>query len=164
MKKYICSLLILLSSTFFIMSCNINDKNIGKGVNREVEGKEELSEVKNDIKPIYNHFPDLPRTEKIEWCSSSSSGIGLTTVNLYFVAFYDSDVLREEMKKYDVAEDIEDVSVKVKTDKLNLSKIKFRKIKNNNVFQETISGNNKMSTNAYVDFDNGILYVCAQGE
>lgn len=42
--------------------------------------------------PIYNHFPDLPKTSEIKWCSKSSGGIGLVTTTIYIFAFYDEDI------------------------------------------------------------------------
>ena len=36
-------------------------------------------QVRTDTEPIYNHFPDLPETSEIQWCSKSSEGIGPTT-------------------------------------------------------------------------------------
>lgn len=52
-------------------------------------------QIRTDTEPIYNHFPDLPETSEIQWCSQSSGGIGLTTTTLYFFAFYDRDVSGE---------------------------------------------------------------------
>lgn len=66
-------------------------------------------QVRTETEPIYNHFPDLPETAEIQWCSRSSGGIGLTTTTLYFFAFYNRDVSGElqEMKIESQGENIE---------------------------------------------------------
>ena len=55
------------------------------------KGQDEM-QIRTDIEPIYNHFPGLPATDDIQWCSRTSGGIGLTTVWIYVFAFYDYDV------------------------------------------------------------------------
>lgn len=47
------------------------------------DSKEEV-QIHTETDPIYNHFPQLPETSEIQWCSRTSGGIGLTTVYLYF--------------------------------------------------------------------------------
>lgn len=32
-------------------------------------------QIRTETEPIYNHFPDLPGTSKMQWCSESSKGI-----------------------------------------------------------------------------------------
>ncbi len=51
---------------------------------------EEAVMTSTETAPIYNHFPDLPETTQIKWCSKSSGGIGLVTTKLYIYAFYDA--------------------------------------------------------------------------
>ena len=53
---------------------------------------EEAVMTSTETAPIYNHFPDLPETAQIKWCSKSSGGIGLVTTKLYIYAFYDADL------------------------------------------------------------------------
>ena len=45
--------------------------------------------------PIYNHFPDVPETSQMQWCSRSSGGIGLVTTCIYVFACYDHDISGE---------------------------------------------------------------------
>lgn len=73
-----------------------------------VRGKENLY-IHTETQPIYNHFPDLPKTPEIQWCSSASDGIGLTTVEIYFFAFYDHDISNElqDVKIENQSKDIE---------------------------------------------------------
>ena len=44
------------------------------------EERPDEKQIRTDVEPIYNHFPDLPATDDIQWCSRTSDGIGLTTV------------------------------------------------------------------------------------
>lgn len=49
-------------------------------------------QIRADTEPIYNHFPDFPATENMQWCSRALGGIGPATVWMYVFAFYDYDV------------------------------------------------------------------------
>ena len=55
------------------------------------KGKDSVM-TSTETEPIYNHFPDLPKTSEIKWCSQSSGGIGLVTTTLYIFAFYNEDI------------------------------------------------------------------------
>ena len=58
------------------------------------KGKESVM-VSTETGPIYNHFPDLPKTSEIQWCSRTKGGIGLSMVRLHIFAFYDHDISGE---------------------------------------------------------------------
>lgn len=70
---------------------------------------EENLQIHTGTEPIYNHFPDLPETSEIQWCSWISGGIGLTCVKVYILAFYDHDVSNElqDMEIENQGEEIE---------------------------------------------------------
>ncbi|MDE7223423.1 MAG: hypothetical protein K2O34_06545 [Acetatifactor sp.] len=74
-----------------------------------VRGKENL-QIHTETQPIYNHFPDLPGTPEVQWCSRTSEGVGLTTVEIYFFAFYDHDVSNE----------LQDVKIKNQSENIEL--------------------------------------------
>lgn len=125
--------------------------------------KEENIEIHTETDPIYNHFPDLPETSAIQWCSRTSDGIGLTTVKLYFFAFYDHDVTNElkEMKIESGSETIElqFVPEGVKEDE------KWRHVGNAGcAFQTGIKDNRKMNTTVYINEAGTVLYIEAIGE
>lgn len=63
-------------------------------VTRNISLKKDTGEkqIHTDTELIYNLFPELPATEKIQWCSRASVGIGPTTVWIYAFAFYDNDI------------------------------------------------------------------------
>ena len=51
--------------------------------------------MEGETEPIYNHFPDLPETSKMQWCGEASEGIGLNTVRVSVFAYYDHDITGE---------------------------------------------------------------------
>ena len=119
-------------------------------------------QIRTETEPIYNHFPDLPKTSVIQWCSRTSDGIGLTTVKLYFFAFYDYDVSNElqEMKIENQGEDIE---LHFVPDGINKDE-KWRCVENAGfAFQTGIKDTEKMYTTVYINDAGTILYVEAIG-
>lgn len=124
---------------------------------------EEPIQVRTDTEPIYNHFPDLPETSEIRWCSQSSEGIGLTTVNLYIFTFYDDDISNElqDMKIKDEGEDIELYFV---SDGIE-NKQKWRRVENAGfAFQKEIKDTEKMHTDVYINEAGTMLYIEAVGD
>ena len=51
--------------------------------------------MEGETEPIYNHFPDLPETSKMQWYGEASGGIGLNTVRVSVFAYYDHDITGE---------------------------------------------------------------------
>ena len=119
-------------------------------------------QIRTDIEPIYNHFPGLPATDDIQWCSRTSDGIGLTTVWIYAFAFYDHNVgaelggegsLNEKTDFYFLPEDLVD------------SNSKWRKWEDmGDVFQEGIKLSEKMGVSIYINEAGNIIYMEAVGD
>lgn len=120
-------------------------------------------QIRTETEPIYNHFPDLPKTSEIQWCSRTSDGIGLTTVKLYFFAFYEYDVSSElqEMEIENLGEDIELYFV---PDGMYKDE-KWRCVENAGfAFQTGMKDTEKMYTTVYINDTGTILYIEAIGE
>lgn len=107
MKKFFSVLIVL--SALLAVGGTLSAAILSAAERAKTEKSIQNIQIRTETEPIYNHFPDLPETSKIQWCSQSSGGIGLTTTTLYFFAFYDRDVSGElqEMKIADQGEDIE---------------------------------------------------------
>lgn len=124
--------------------------------------KPDEKQIRTDVEPIYNHFPGLPATDDIQWCSRTSDGIGLTTVWVYVFAFYD----------YDVGAELgEEGSLNEKTDfyflpeELTESSSKWRKLENMGaVFQAGIRDSEKMYVSVYINDAGNIIYMEAVGD
>ena len=109
--------------------------------------------IYTEAEPIYNHFPGLPETSEIEWCSRASGGIGLTTVRIYFFAFYDHDV-SGELGDVEIKSQSEDMEWGFTPDGINACA----------VMQRGIRDTQKMATTVYINDAGNILYVEAIGE
>ena len=126
------------------------------------EKEPDEKQIRTDIEPIYNHFPGLPATDDIQWCSRTSDGIGLTTVWVYVFAFYDYDVgaaldgkgiLYEKTDFYFLPEDLTE------------SILKWRELENiGAAFQEGIKDSEKMSASVYINETGNIIYMEAVGD
>ena len=120
-------------------------------------------QIRTETEPIYNHFPDLPKTSEIQWCSRTSDGIGLTTVKLYFFAFYDYDISNklQEMKIENQGENIE---LHFIPDGIHKDE-KWRHVENAEfAFQTDIKDTEKMYTTVYINDTGTILYIEAIGD
>lgn len=114
-----------------------------------------------ETEPIYSHFPDLPKTSEIKWCSKSSGGIGLVTTTIYIFAFYDEDI----------SGSLQDMTIDDKTAKIELyyepeevKGQKWRLVENAAfAFQTDVKDTQKMYTNVYLNASGTILYVEAVG-
>lgn len=107
--------------------------------------------------PIYNHFPDLPETSEIEWCSRSTGGIGLVNHWLYIFAFYDHDI-SSELQEMTVEDMCEDIELYYAPDEVKGQK--WRCLENAQfAFQDEIAVTDKMSTKVYINEAGTILYV-----
>lgn len=107
--------------------------------------------------PIYNHFPDLPKTSEIEWCSRSTGGIGLANHWLYIFAFYDHDV-SSELQEMTVEDACADIELYYAPDEVKGQK--WRYFENAQfAFQDDIAVTDKMSTQVYINETGTILYV-----
>ena len=126
------------------------------------EKVEDEKQVRTDVEPIYHHFPGLPATDDIQWCSRTSDGIGLTTVWIYVFAFYDYDVgaeldgegiLNEKTDFYFLPENLMGGSSK------------WRELEDMGLaFQAGIKDSEKMYTSIYINEAGNIIYMEAVGD
>ena len=123
-------------------------------------------QIRTDIEPVYNHFPGLPATDDIQWCSRTSGGIGLTTVWIYAFAFYDYDVgaelggegiFKEKTDFYFLPEDLVDSSSKWR--ELDNAEIAYQ-----TGFQSGIKDSEKMVISVYINEAGNIIYLEAVGD
>lgn len=120
-------------------------------------------EVRTDTEPIYNHFPDLPATQDIQWCSRTSDGIGLTTVELNIFAIYDHDI-RSELRDMEIEKQGGDIDLYFVPDGIEAVQ-GWRRLENADfAFQSGIRETRKMCTTAYINDAGTILYIEAIGE
>lgn len=124
---------------------------------------EENLQIRTETEPIYNHFPDLPETAEIQWCSWTSSGIGLTTVKIYIFAIYDHDV-SNELQDMEIKNQSEETELYFGPEGINGDE-KWRQVENaGTAFQTGIKDTEKMSTVVYINDAGTVLYVEAIGE
>ena len=126
------------------------------------EKEQDEKQIRTDVEPIYNHFPGLPVTDDIQWCSRTSDGIGLTTVWIYVFAFYDYDVgaelggegsLIEKTDFYFLPEELVD------------SNSKWRKLEDmGDAFQAGIKLSEIMGVSIYINEAGNIIYMEAVGD
>jgi len=124
----------------------------------------EYVQIRTDTEPIYNHFPEVPETTEIQWCSRTSVSIGPSTLRLHIFAFYDHDISSElqdmDMKIENQSEEIELYYV---PEEINGNQ-NWRRINNVNfAFQVGIKDNEKMYTTVYINDTGTILYIDAIG-
>ena len=156
MKKR-CIILFGLALLLFTGLCGCkkfesNTADVRKNSNEDIQ-------IRTDVEPIYNHFPTLPKTEIIEWCSVSSEGIGLTTTKLYVFAKYDTSA--------EVDNFLESVTLSNDTSKIDSIFIPDFVEQNEtweevpNVpfcFQEGVKQTSLINTEVYVNSKNDIIY------
>lgn len=124
---------------------------------------EENLQIRTETEPIYNHFPDLPETSEIQWCSWTSSGIGLTTIKVYIFAFYDHDV-SNELQGMEIENQSGKIELYFVPEGINGDE-KWRRVENAGIaFQTGIKDTGKMSTVVYINDAGTVLYVEAIGE
>lgn len=124
---------------------------------------EEPIQVRTDIEPIYNHFPDLPETSQIQWCSKSSDGIGLTTTYLYIFAFYDNDI-SNELQDMVIKDNNEEIEVYFVPDGVDANQ-KWKHVEDAGfAFQKDIKNTQKMWTTVSINEAGTILYIEAVGD
>lgn len=127
------------------------------------KGKEtDEKQIRTDVEPIYNHFPDMPATENMQWCSRTSSGIGLTTVWVYVFAFYDYDVSAEFSEEGILSEKTDFYFL---PENLAEDNSKWRKLEDMGAaFQSGIKASEKMCTSVYLNEAGNIIYMEAVGD
>ena len=105
--RLLCVVFVVLLLCFNLFSaCKL--MNGGNNMTSEPQQK---VQILTELQPIYNHFPGLPQTERVEWCSTESEGIGPTTVNLYAFAFFTDDAAIDEiLKQYALSENTVEIS------------------------------------------------------
>ncbi len=112
--------------------------------------------------PIYNHFPDVPETSQMQWCSRSSGGIGLVTICIYVFACYDHDI-SGELQEMTVGDECDDIEFYYVPDELKGQK--WRRVENAEfAFQTGIKDSRKMYTQVYLNEAGTILYFAAVGD
>jgi len=120
-------------------------------------------QMRTDTEPIYNHFPGLPETSEIQWCSRTSAGIGLTTLKLHIFSFYDHDI-SSALQDMEIENQSGDVEFDFVPDSINGNE-KWRHVENANfAFQAGIKDTEKMYTTVYINEAGTILYIDAIGD
>ena len=119
-------------------------------------------EFSTDTKPIYNHFPNLPKTDKISWYNETLEGIGPTTVKLYVFAQYEtSEQLNEFLQNIDIASETSTIEAKYLPDAIDSNNIWYELQNVPFCFQE--EGPNTMNTKVYVNDTHTVLFMYAIG-
>lgn len=118
--------------------------------------------IRTDTGPVYNHFPDFPAAESIQWCSETSKGIGLTTVRIYVFAFFDSNVSErfgewENLNKIPDFYFLPDNLIEDNTGWRKLACMEF-------AFQSGIKDSEKMVTSVYLNETGNVIYMEAVGD
>ncbi len=128
------------------------------------EARENIDiEIRTETEPIYNHFPDLPKTSEMQWCSESSGGIGLNTVRLYLFAYYDHDI-SGELQGMNVSDQEDAIDLYFVPEGMS-GEQKWRIAEDAPfAFQEDMKGAQKMNTAVYIDATGTILYMEAIGD
>lgn len=122
----------------------------------------ESVQIRTETEPIYNHFPDLPQTSKIQWCSKSSGEIGLTTTTIYIFAFYDYDI-SSELQDMEIEPQSQNPELYFVPNEINMEQ-KWRHVENANLaFQSSIKITQLMNTTVYINESGTILYIEAIG-
>ena len=126
---------------------------------------QEKSELRTDSEPIYDHFPGLPETERVEWRSVTHGGIGPSTVELYIFAFLTDDTAMDaRIAQHSLSED------EVKIDSIFTPKdldngITWRQLLDVPFcFQENSPYKDLMHTKIYISNDRKIVFIYAIGE
>ena len=128
-----------------------------------VMNTKEPIQVRTDIDPIYNHFPNLPETSEIQWCSKSSDGIGLTTTYIYIFAFYDEDI-SNELQGMTIKDENEDIELYFIPDGMDANQ-KWKHVEDAGfAFQKDIKSTQKMWTTVSINEAGTILYLEAVGD
>ena len=124
----------------------------------------ESVQIRTETEPIYNHFPDLPQTSEIQWCSKSSGGIGLTTTTIYIFAFYNYDISSElQATETEIETQSENIELYFVPNEINMEQ-KWRHVENANLaFQSSVKITQQMNTTVYINESGTILYIEAIG-
>ncbi len=119
------------------------------------KGKDSVR-TSTETEPIYNHFPDVPKTSQMQWCSRSSGGIGLATTWIYVFACYDHDI-SGELQEMTVADEYSDIEFYYEPDEMEGQR--WRRVENAEfAFQTGIKNTRKMYTEVYLNEAGTILY------
>nr|WP_300819531.1 hypothetical protein [uncultured Acetatifactor sp.] len=128
----------------------------------EEEARENI-QIRTDTEPIYNHFPDLPGTSEMQWCSESSEGIGLNTVRLYLFAYYDHDI-SGELQGMNVSDQEDAIDLYFVPEGVS-GEQKWRIVEDAPfAFQADRKDAQKMNTAVYIDETGTVLYMEAIGD
>lgn len=123
----------------------------------------EYVQNRTDTEPIYNHFPELPETSDIQWCSRTLSSIGPSTLKLHIFAFYDHDI-SNELQNMNIENQSKDIELYFVLDSIN-GQEKWRHVENTDfAFQEGIKNTEKMYTTVYINDAGTVLYIDAIGD
>lgn len=125
------------------------------------KGKDSVM-ASTETEPIYNHFPDLPKTSEIKWCNQSSGGIGLVTTRLYIFAFYNEDI-SDTLQGMTIDDKAATIELYYEPEEVRGQK--WRLVENAAfAFQTDVKDTQKMYTNVYLNASGTILYVEAVGD
>lgn len=120
-------------------------------------------QIRTETEPIYNHFPELPGTSEMQWCSKSSGGIGLNTVRLYLFAYYDHDI-SGELQGMNISDQEGAIDLYFVPEGMSREQ-KWRIVEDAPfAFQADRKDAQKMNTAVYIDETGTILYMEAIGE
>ncbi len=120
-------------------------------------------QMRTDTEPIYNHFPGLPETSEIQWCSRALESIGPTTLKLHIFAFYDHDI-SSELEDMEIENQSEDIEFYFVPECISGDE-KWRYVKNADfAFQAGIKDTEKMYTTVYINDTGTILYIDVIGD
>lgn len=125
------------------------------------KGKDSVM-TSTETAPIFNHFPDVPKTSQMQWCSRSSGGIGLVTTWVYVFAYYDHDI-SGELREMTVGDECDDIEIYYVPDEAKGQK--WRRVENAEfAFQTGIKDSRKKYTEVYLNEAGTILYFVAVGD
>ena len=124
--------------------------------------KKEL-QIRTETIPVFHHFPDLPDTSELQWCSETDEGIGLSTVTIYIFVFYDHDI-RNELPDIEFTDEEEDIEFYFLPGGMDEHE-KWRYAKNARfAFQDSLKNRQKMNTDVYINEKGTVLYTRAIGD
>ena len=159
MKSHRVLIVLITISSFVFNACS----TANGGAHMSLESQTEIR-IRTEREPIYNHFPGLPETEHVEWCSTTSDGIGPSTVNLYLFAFLTDAASMEDIINQGSLSDTDAMidsiflpeGLKENETWSHLLNVPF-------CFQEEVPITKRMSTEVYINSNRDIVYDLAIG-
>ena len=164
-KKHSLLLFTLLFLFAFLLTLSGCDNSKG-GITNMTKKNDLTSEIRTDSEPIYNHFPSFPNSEHIEWCSTSSTGIGLVTHNVFLFAFWDdSTEIDAFLENRSLSADYCKIETPFIPECIDGLDMKWQKVLDASFcFQEGSSSIKRMGTEVYIDTVHNTIYMHAIGD